>query len=521
MSGGHHLVAEAPTGSGKSLAYLAPAVASGLRIVVATSTIALQHQLIAKDLPALRLHTDLPFTFSLLKGRSNYLCRAKLRTANEPDALFEQPVGLGFSEHLRQLRAFAAETPTGDRSELEDDIPGSTWSAVSCTSVECPGKTNCPDGADCFAEKAREAAAGASVLVVNHALYCAHLASEGKVLPDHDVVIIDEAHSFPENATNAFAGEIPSDSITRVAGMLLRAGVARDLVDKLTESGKALAKIIEHREGAIDVASDHELAGALAGAAERLAAANGRLDKSEDYAKRTAQLALGRLEVLRRLATPDDDDVVWIDAIGRNRRLRIAPVEPGGVIGARLLERRPVIAVSATLGGEPPFSAIAFHMGFSTNAGPGRWGERDEEGQLTSNAGRGFVPLRTASSFDWKEQGILYVGKDLPDPGRARAEWLEESGDRLCELVNAAGGRALVLCTSHANVAHFAEVLRSRTEHEVLAQGDADTGRLARSFLEDETSVLVGTRSFWGGIDAAGVSCVLVCIDKIPFPVPD
>ena len=170
MSGGHHLVAEAPTGSGKSLAYLAPAVASGLRVVVATSTIALQSQLVGKDLPALRLHAALPFTYALLKGRSNYLCRAKLRTANEPDALFEQPVGLGFSEHLRQLRAFAAETETGDRSELEDDIPDSTWAAVSCTSVECPGKANCPDGAECFAEHARDVALGASILVVNHAL---------------------------------------------------------------------------------------------------------------------------------------------------------------------------------------------------------------------------------------------------------------------------------------------------------------------------------------------------------------
>jgi ATP-dependent DNA helicase DinG len=129
--------------------------------------------------------------------------------------------------------------------------------------------------------------------------------------------------------------------------------------------------------------------------------------------------------------------------------------------------------------------------------------------------------LQTPSSFDWKEQGILYVGKDLPDPGRARAEWLEASSDRVCRLVNAAGGRALVLCTSYANVTHFAEVLRSRTTHEILVQGDADTGRLARSFLEDETSVLVGTRSFWGGIDAAGVGCVLVVIDKIPFPVPN
>jgi ATP-dependent DNA helicase DinG len=160
-------------------------------------------------------------------------------------------------------------------------------------------------------------------------------------------------------------------------------------------------------------------------------------------------------------------------------------------------------------------------MGLRPNTPRGNWGERDDEGRLTSNAGRGYVALQTPSSFDWKAQGILYVGKDLPDPGRARADWLDESGDRLCELVNAAGGRALVLCTSHANVTHFAEVLRSRTTHEVLAQGDADSGRLARSFLQDETSVLVGTRSFWGGIDAAGVACVLVVIDKIPFPVPD
>jgi ATP-dependent DNA helicase DinG len=224
---------------------------------------------------------------------------------------------------------------------------------------------------------------------------------------------------------------------------------------------------------------------------------------------------------LRRLAAPEDNDVVWVETIGRNRRLRIAPVEPGNVIGARLLDRRPVIAVSATLGGEPPFAAVAFQMGLRPNTPRGTWGERDDENRLTSNAGRGYVALQTPSSFDWKAQGILYVGKDLPDPGRARADWLEESGDRLCELVNAAGGRALVLCTSHANVAHFADVLRSRTTHEVLAQGDADSGRLARSFLEDETSVLVGTRSFWGGIDAAGVSCVLVVIDKIPFPVPD
>ena len=521
IRGGHHLVAEAPTGSGKSLAYLAPAVASGLKVVVATSTIALQSQLVSKDLPALQRSIDLPFTFALLKGRSNYLCLAKLRAAGAPDALFEQPVSLGFTEHLERLRKFAKTSETGDRTEVDDDITNPSWAAVSCTSVECPGKADCADGADCFAELARERAQGAQILVVNHALYCAHLASEGKVLPDHDVVIIDEAHSFAENATNAFAGEIPTDALNRLAGMLGRAGVEKSLADRVADAGKALGDAIEKRQGAIDMSRDTELATMLASAAERLAQANGKLDKSDDYAKRTAQLALGRLEVLRRLAAPEANDVVWVDTIGRTRRLRVAPVEPGEIIGRRMLEFQPVIAVSATLGGQPPFSSIALQLGFHPSSEPGAWRGRDDDGRLMSDAGRGYVPLQTPSSFDWKEQGILYVGKDLPDPGRARTEWLEAAGERLCALVNAAGGRALVLCTSHANVAHFAEVLRSRTTHEVLAQGDADSGRLTRSFLEDETSVLVGTRSFWGGIDAAGVACVLVAIDKIPFPVPD
>ena len=440
MGEGHHLIAEAPTGSGKSLAYLAPAVASGLKVVVATSTIALQSQLVAKDLPALRQHIDLPFTFALLKGRSNYLCRSKLRAAGAPDALFEQPVGLGFSVHLDRFRAFAKTSETGDRSEVDEDITNPSWAAVSCTSVECPGKAECADGGDCFAELARDRAREASILVVNHALYCAHLASDGRVLPDHDVVIIDEAHSFAENATNAFAGEIPTDALSRLAGMLGRAGVDKRIVDGVTDAGKTLGTAIEKRQGAIDIGRDGELGAALVSAAERLAEANGKLDKSDEYAKRTSQLALGRLEVLRRLAAPEADDVVWIDTIGRTRRLRVAPVEPGAVIGGRLLEFRPVIAVSATLGGQPPFASVATQLGFRPSVAAGEWGGHDEDGRLVSKAGRGYVPLQTPSSFDWKQQGILYVGKDLPDPGRERASWLEAASDRLCSLVNAAGG---------------------------------------------------------------------------------
>src|SRR5689334_12794762 len=162
----HHLVAEAPTGSGKSLAYLAPAVAAGLKVVIATSTIALQQQLVGKDLPALRRHGSVPFTFSLLKGRSNYVCLAKLRAASKPDALFDQPVVAAFSTQLGRLEAFAKSSETGDRAEVEDAIADSSWAAVSCTALECPGRSNCGDGDDCFAEKARERAMGVDILVV-------------------------------------------------------------------------------------------------------------------------------------------------------------------------------------------------------------------------------------------------------------------------------------------------------------------------------------------------------------------
>jgi ATP-dependent DNA helicase DinG len=523
LRNGHHLVAEAPTGSGKSLAYLAPAIASGLRVVVATSTIALQSQLVSKDLPALQRHGPVPFTFALLKGRSNYLCRAKLRAASAPDALFERAVGVNFPDELTALDAFAATSESGDRTALTDTVSDATWSAVSCTSVECPGRAQCGYGETCFAELAREQARGVSVLVVNHALLCADLASHGNVLPEHDVVVLDEAHAFAENATNAFGAELLPESLTRLASMLATVGVPRSALDALSTAANALGTAVNQRDGRIDLAKDTALHDALQSTAERLAAAQPRGAGDDERARRTAQLASGRLEVLRRLAAPADEDVMWIEDVRRSHRLRVAPVAVGGLLARILLATRPVIAMSATLGGTPPFAAFAARTGFDLNAAAGTWPSRDNADASTDDPhdfGTGYVAVRTPSSFDWRAQGMLYVANDLPDPTRANETWLERSADRLCALVDAAGGRALVLCTSHANVHRFAEVLRERTEHEVLAQGDADVGRLTRAFVDDETSVLVGTRSFWAGIDAPGVSCVLVVIDRIPFPSP-
>ena len=204
------------------------------------------------------------------------------------------------------------------------------------------------------------------------------------------------------------------------------------------------------------------------------------------------------------------------------RRIRVAPVSVGGPVGACLLDARPVIAVSATLGGAAAVRGLRVPDGLR----PGRARRARGASATTTvtasrNAGRGYVALQTPSSFDWKEQGLLYVGKDLPDPGRANDAWIEQAGERLCRLVNAAGGRALVLCTSHANVKRFAELLRERTTHDVLAQGDADVGapRRARS-SRTRRRCSSGTRSFWQGIDAPGVACVLVVIDRIPFPSP-
>ncbi len=523
ISDGHHLLAEAPTGSGKSLAYLVAAVASGLKVVVATSTIALQSQLTGKDLPALKEGGGVDFTYALLKGRSNYLCRAKLRAAAAPDALFEQPVGQRLRPPARaparlrravdDRRSLRPRTRDQRRHVASRDVHERGVSRAR------PTATTARSASPSTPVTARRARRSSSSTTRS---YCAHLASERRVLPEHDVVIIDEAHAFAENATNAFAGDVAADAIVRLSGMLTRSGVDAATVNELSEAGRALGACIEARDGTVHVGADQELDQSLLRTAELLARANGKLvTAADEYAKRTAKLVLGRLDVLRRLAAPGDGDVVWVERIGRTPRLRdrarrrgrddragAAPVASGDrrVGDAR---RRPALHRARVPDGFPARRAL------------GSWGERDDEGAWTANPGRGYAAVQTPSSFDWREQGILFVGKDLPDPGRARDDWMEVSANRLCSLVNAAGGRALVLCTSRANVDRFSEVLRKRTDHRILTQGDRDAGRLTKEFVEDETSVLVGTRSFWAGIDAAGAACVLVVIDKIPFPVPD
>lgn len=524
---GHHVVAAAPTGSGKSLAYLAPAVASGLRVVVATATIALQDQLSGKDIPQLAAATGVRFRAVTLKGRANYVCRAKLRTADGPDALFEIRPGTAFGAELDVVRRFAEESPTGDRADLPEDISDASWAACSCSGQECPGARACEDGPTCFAEAARAAAVEADIVVVNHALTCLDVEAAGQVLPPHDVLIVDEAHALQDAATRSFGADLSPAALRGLATLLGRHGAAEGPLTALRRSAEHLEGLLGPVEGQRVVEpAGQSIRGSLQAAAEHLVAARSGLSQSETpEARRAHRLATTRLETIRRMGEDRPGDVLWVEGRGERVTLRLAPIEVGEALARHLLTERPVVLVSATLGGPAPFTDFARSIGLDPAAEPGRWGsppDRDADPEeVTRETGRGYVALEVPTTFSWREQGTLYVDPTLPDPARERDAWLEAAAGQTVQLVEAAGGRSLVLCTSRGNVDRFADALEeAELGIEILRQGATAPAELTRRFLADERSVLVGTRTFWAGLDAPGSACVLVVIDRIPFPVP-
>ena len=231
----------------------------------------------------------MPFTFALLKGRRTISAAPSCAWRASADALFEQPVGRDFGRHLERLRTFADRSDTGDRGDIDDPIADSSWAAVSCTSVECPGRVKCSDGDACFAELARDRARDATILVVNHALYCTHLIAGGNVLPEHDAVVIDEAHAFADNATNIFGADLAPAGLARLAGMLGKAGVDAPVVDTFAQSVKLLDAVVSDREGLVDIAADEHLA--------NVARVRGR--KARGREREAVAFRLGRCEAHR------------------------------------------------------------------------------------------------------------------------------------------------------------------------------------------------------------------------------
>jgi ATP-dependent DNA helicase DinG len=517
MRAGTHLLVQAGTGTGKSLAYLVPALLQAGRgegpVVVATATIALQNQVVDRDLPELVDAVE-PLlgrrpAYAILKGRSHYLCKNKVYGGmpDDPeDALFDPAPTTTLGRDVARLHTWAAETRTGDRDELDPGVSDRAWRQVSVTARECLGAARCPYGAECSAEQARERAATADVVVTNHALLAIDALESFAVLPEHEVVVVDEAHELVDRVTGVATDELTPAMVERAAAgarrLLEDAGAADDLAAAATALEAALQAVGEGR--VVELAEVLGTAVTLVrDAARRVQSDLTGLRGADEGAKKVAQAAVGSVhETAERAAAHAPHDVTWVAVEPRRGAvLRIAPLSVNGLLREALFGERSVVLTSATLELGGSFDPVARQVG------------------LTGEDAPAWEGLDAGSPFDYPRQGILYVARRLPPPGREGAG--PEAVDELRELVAAAGGRTLGLFSSMRAAQAAAEAMRERLDVPVLCQGEDRTAALVREFAADPATCLFGTLSLWQGVDVPGEACRLVVIDRIPFPRPD
>ncbi len=497
-----HAVIQAGTGTGKSLAYLVPVVAAQRQTIVATATKALQDQLAQKDLPFLVEQTGGAIEFAVLKGRSNYLCLQRLDEAEDGAAgtleidVDDDPLD---PVTVKRLREFAAASPTGDRAELSD-IDDRTWRLVSVGRDECPGASRCPRGDDCLAERARRQAAAADVLIVNLHLYALDVMNPG-ILPDHELVIIDEAHQLEDVMAEAAGRQLsPARVITTAraaAAILSEAEVTQAAEDTAVAIHAALEGQIGQRllEGptaelgrAMDVtrSAADKILNALRAVPENAPA------DAKAKAVRARQIATGLVDDLDAMRWPIDTEVLWVDGPPSNPTLRSTPIAVDGILSEALWDKRAGVLTSATL----PTNTTA------------RLGLPDET-----------TTLDVGSPFDYEHNALLYCPVDLPDPRAAGHRDAQLA--QIESLMVAAGGRTLALFTSFAAMRDAAERLEPRLPWPILVQGEGSKGALLEQFIDEPETSLFATMSFWQGVDAPGSTCSLVIIDRLPFPRPN
>jgi ATP-dependent DNA helicase DinG len=529
MESGEHLLVQAGTGTGKSLGYLVPAMLNDERVVVATATLALQHQLVERDIPALVegvkdvLH-ETP-SYAVLKGRSNYACLHRIREGVPDDqgALVELPEGSLGAEVLA-MREWVEEEAQGEGTGERDHAPRHTdriWRQVSVSHRECLGAAKCPYGAECFAERARERAMRSQVVVTNHSLLAIDAIEGVPMIPEYDTVVIDEAHELVARVTQAATDELSVPEVERTARRAAR-HVDGPEADDLSDAGDALRDAIDATPpGRVD-AVPQELADALVlvrDAARALVSAFPK-DLGDDAVSTQAKgWAQELFKVSERMAANADADVLWVAERERQRggnQLCVAPLQVFGTMRDKLLTDKTVVMTSATLKLGGDFDAVATSVGL-------RPSERLVSSSDVAERGDGVLPWRgldVGSPFDYGKQAILYVARHLPSPGR---EGLGEATlNEIAELVDAADGRTLGLFSSRRAAETAAEAVRERLPHlTTLAQGDAQLPELARQFVDDPHTCLFGTLSLWQGLDVPGETCQLVIIDRIPFPRPD
>src|SRR5215469_3636718 len=555
-----HLAVQAGTGTGKSLAYLVPAVRhalgeSGKPVVISTATIALQRQLIERDLPRLSASVaDLlgrEPVFAILKGRRNYLCLNKVHGSapeDPADSLFDSRSVSATGRQVTRLHEWAATTDSGDRDELVPGVDDRAWRQVSVNARECIGAAKCPFGSQCFAELARESAGEADIVVTNHALLAIDAIENNIVLPEHDVVVIDEAHDLVDRVTSVASGELSAAAVDvaarrcsrlageELSGHLRAAGEGLELALADTQDGR-LDVLAEQLEEALAVVRD----AAAACAADLRRQSSGDDDADRLTAMRVATVALDEVaenasriiaayapEISARL------EVVWLDRAvseesSRPDTLRVAPLQVGGLLAERLFKPGTVILTSATLTLGGSFEPLARQwglpqLGVSDRVAQAAVQPEEVPGSSAEDSGEAssgldWTGLDVGSPFDHKRSAILYVARHLPPPGRDGLSdgYLTE----MRELIEASGGRTLGLFSSMRAARQAADALRAEIGVPLLCQGEDSTGLLVTKFAEDETSCLFGTLSLWQGVDVPGRSLQLVVIDRIPFPRPD
>ncbi len=533
VNAGQPTIVEAPTGTGKSLAYLVPlALAAGSQpAIVATATLTLQQQLIDTDLPALQQQFP-GLTFAILKGRSNFLCLDKAADLERGQATFAFKAD---EDQQAALAEWAATTDTGDGAELPDGIEQRLFREMTVGPRECTGR-KCSFFDECFAEQARAKAFGADIVVTNvHMLLLdaqidadvrgrgdaeeddsdqplGRRSAGGYVLPRHRVVVIDEAHKLPEIASRVLGVEVAPGRLS-AAATIVAPFVEGSVVDRLRDDATLLGDRFEEMAKVDDgklTSGDESWAWVLREVGNHVAEARRQVDAAEvdgdrEVARRQrALLSLGSLvEDLQALAEASAGTVVWVEPGGTRRRpsMTSAPLDVAPVLRELLFDTRTVVATSATLAVGGSFDHVTHQFG------------------LDAAPARDALTLRVDSPFDHKGSSLLYVPMEWPDPRDRR--WSELYRQRTLEFVLAAGGRSMLLFTSHKHLRETVEWIGPELKKAGITlhvQGEAPTGRLIERMRAEETSVLAGTTSFWEGVDVPGDALSLVVIDKLPFP---
>lgn len=527
-----HLLVQAGTGTGKSLGYLVPAIVSAQHsekpIIVATATLALQSQIVHRDIPrlleALGDQPEHETDVAILKGRNNYACLHKVEGGypeDDGDTLFEMDAATGatgkLGEEILRLRSWVQTTDTGDRDELLPGVSDRAWRQVSVTASECLGR-KCPLIEECFSENARTQAADADIVITNHALLAINAFEGVNVLPEHEVVIIDEAHELADRVTGAVTGGLSPLMVSKVA---------RSIRKHTTADHKALEQAALKLDDALNGVPAELMARGLP---DRVAAVMEQVrdaarsaltdtkagEKDADAGRQMTRASLTEVHdtAEKMLQADPQHQVIWVSRQGSwepgrgyvaasdddPATLNIAPISVAGYLREGLFDGRTVVLTSATLALGESFEATAGALGLMGSGAP-RWDAID-----------------VGSPFNYPKQGVLYLASDLPKPGRGVST---EQLDRIVELVVASGGGALGLFSSKRGAELAAEYVRERTDLNILLQGESSLRALVKEFVEDTNSCLFGTMSLWQGVDAPGDSCRLVIMDRIPFPRPD